>query len=60
MPPGPKHVVRDYRSRTVVQLRETVRVARQEATARYAKGRRSWKEVWLAAEAELAPRGPAV
>ena len=54
----PKHLVRDYGSMSVEELRETARMARrQEQTAPYAKGRRSWKAVWQAAEAELARRG---
>jgi hypothetical protein len=54
----PKYVVHDYRSMSVEELRATAREARhQENAARYAKGRRSWKGVWQAAEAELARRG---
>jgi hypothetical protein len=57
----PKHVVRDYRSLTVEELRSTVREARRrEVTAPYAKGRGSWKSFWQAAETELARRGSAI
>jgi len=53
----PKGVVRDYRSMTEQELRATAREAhRREETARFAKGRRSWKAVWSAAEEELANR----
>jgi hypothetical protein len=53
----PKRIVRDYRSMTEKELRATAREAHQrEETARYAKGRRSWKSVWSAAEEELADR----
>jgi len=53
----PKRTVRDYRSMTDQELRATAREARRrEETARYAKGRRSWKAVWTAAEEELANR----
>lgn len=54
----PKHVVRDYRSMSVEELRETARRAHnEEQSVRYSKGRRSWKAVWQAAETELARRG---
>jgi len=53
----PKRTVRDYRSMTDQELRATAREARRrEETARYAKGRRSWRAVWTAAEEELANR----
>lgn len=53
----PKRIARDYRSMTDQELRATAREARRrEETARYAKGRRSWKAVWSAAEEELANR----
>jgi len=53
----PKRIVRDYRSMTEQELRDTAREARRrEKAARYAKGRRSWKSVWTAAEGELANR----
>jgi hypothetical protein len=53
----PKRTVRDYRSMTDQELRATAREARRrEETARYAKGRRSWRAVWSAAEEELANR----
>jgi hypothetical protein len=49
----PKKIVRDYRSMTAHQLRETARDAhKREARSPYAKGRRSWKSVWQAAEEE--------
>jgi len=52
-----KRLVRDYRSMTAQELRATARDAhRREETARYAKGRRSWKSVWQAAEEELQRR----
>ena len=42
---------------TAHELRATARDAhRREETARYAKGRRSWKSVWQAAEEELQRR----
>jgi hypothetical protein len=42
---------------TVDELRVTAREAhRREESARFAKGRRSWKSVWQAAEEELARR----
>jgi hypothetical protein len=53
----PRRNVRDYRSMTEEELRATAREAhRREETAKYAKGRRSWKAVWSAAEEELANR----
>jgi hypothetical protein len=53
----PKRIVRNYRSMSVAELRATAREARRrEESAPYAKGRRSWKRVWQAAEAELARR----
>lgn len=53
----PGRIVRDYRSMTDQELRATAHEARRrEETARYAKGRRSWKAVWSAAEEELASR----
>jgi hypothetical protein len=53
----PKKIVRDYRSMSLEELQATARDAhRREETARYAKGRRSWKSVWQAAEMELASR----
>jgi hypothetical protein len=56
----PKKIVRDYRSMSLDELRSTAREAhRREKSARYAKGRRGWKSVWQAAEAELALRKPA-
>ena len=40
------------------ELRTTAREGhREEVTARYNKGRRSWKRVWQQAEAELQRRG---
>jgi hypothetical protein len=52
-----KRLVRDYRSMTLQELRATARDAhRREENARYAKGRRSWKSVWHAAEEELRRR----
>jgi len=52
-----KNLVRDYGSLTEEELRATGRHAhRQEENARYAKGRRSWKLVWQAAEEELRRR----
>jgi hypothetical protein len=52
-----KRIVRDYRSMSGDELRATARDAhRREETAPYAKGRRSWKRVWQAAEEELARR----
>ena len=53
----PKRNVRDYRCMTEEELRAIAREARErEETAKYAKGRRSWKAVWKAAEEELANR----
>jgi hypothetical protein len=53
----PKRIVRDYRSMSREELRATAREAhRREETAPYAKGRRDWKQVWQAAEEELARR----
>lgn len=52
-----KRIVRDYGTMTQQELTAVAREAhRREQTARYAKGRRSWKAVWRAAEAELANR----
>jgi hypothetical protein len=52
-----KRIARDYRSMTEQELRDTAREARRrEKAGRYAKGRRSWKSVWAAAEEELANR----
>jgi hypothetical protein len=49
--------LRDYRSMTEEELQATARQAhKQEETAPYAKGRRSWKSVWQAAEEELRRR----
>ena len=54
----PKKIVRDYHSMSVDKLRATAREAhRREMSVRHAKGRRSWKSVWQAAEGELARRG---
>jgi hypothetical protein len=54
-----KKIVRDYGSMSLDELRATAREAhRREQSARYAKGRRGWKSVWQAAEAELARREP--
>jgi hypothetical protein len=56
----PKKIVHDYRSMTISELRDLARKAhRQEETARYAKGRRTWKSAWQAAEDELRRRGVA-
>jgi hypothetical protein len=53
----PKKVVRDDQAMTIAELRATARDAhRREESARYAKGRRSWKAVWEAAEKEIARR----
>jgi hypothetical protein len=52
-----RKLVRDYKAMTVEQLRATAMEAHQrERTAPYAKGRRGWKSVWLAAEEELQRR----
>ena len=56
-PVMPKRTVRDYRSMTIQELRATARDAhRREDSAPYAKGRRAWKSVWVAAEHEIARR----
>jgi hypothetical protein len=52
-----KRIVRDYRSMTIEELGAAVREAKsREKAARYAKGRRGWKQAWQEAEQELLRR----
>jgi hypothetical protein len=45
--------IHDYHAMTTEDLRDLAREAhRREVSARYAKGRRSWKSAWQEAEDE--------